>query len=135
MDVAGSCELIGVLLLVGKLWFGAGLLFVDSVVSAVGGLVLIFVLCSLVPANGCCFVGLLGSCCEEAGFLEGFLFEACVLLCGASAYVRWGCGSFGFFGLLLGMIGFIVGRCCGPCLVVEWWLLLDFSCFASFLGE
>ena len=31
VDLAGFCELIGALLLVGKLWFGAGLLFVDLV--------------------------------------------------------------------------------------------------------
>ena len=49
-------------------------ILLDSVVSAVGEPVLILFFGSLLLANGCCFASLLGSCCGEAGSLEGFLF-------------------------------------------------------------
>ena len=57
--------------------------------------------------------------------MEGF--ELVFGFLGLMRFVRWVFGSVGFFGLLLGVVGCFAGRCCGPCLVLKWWLLLDFS--------
>ena len=146
----GMCELIGAwrwiwflwlfgtLLLVGKLWFGAGLLLVDlagfcGVCGWRASLDLVFWF--FAACKRMLFRRFAWFLLWRGWILGGFFVWSLFLLLGASAFVRWGCGSFGFLACFLEWWVSLLGDVVGPCLVLEWWLLLDFACFASLLGE
>ena len=135
----GVCELIGALLLVGKLWFGGGLLFVD-----LAGSCELIGLCCLLKSFGLelgFFLWILWCLRLESWSWFSFLVLCCLrtdvvsqvclvpvverldswrVFCLKLVFASWGfcvCALglwiFWFLGLLLGMMGFLVGRCCG----------------------